>query len=220
MSTGKWRRAAVVGLVGVSLAACAHKESAPAEQPPPAPTPAPQAVQQPPPQPPSLHEQLGEAKTSLETADRDIAAAQQQLAAAQRRQEQARARVQQLEIQARQDLDRARQLAYDAEQAQGLRAATGRVAEATPSRVLLHLSDGRTMAFQVDERTRVLVGSEPRSVADIQQGADARVAYEPKGDQQTAITIRIAPVGRDMGVSPASPPSSIEPLPSSPSPQR
>src|SRR5512139_925568 len=175
MCTGNWRRAGVVGLVAVSLASCAHEKSAPAEQKPPAPAPAPQAVQQPPTQPPGLQEQLAQAKTNLETANRDTAAAQQQLAEAQRRQEQERARVQQLEIQARQDVDRARQLAYEAEQAQGMRAAEGRVAEATPSRVLLNLSDGRTMAFQLDERTRFLVGSEQRSVADIQQGADARV---------------------------------------------
>jgi hypothetical protein len=219
MSIGEWRRAGFAGLIAASLVSCAHKESAPAAQSPPAP--APQAAQQPP-QPPTLQEQLAEAKTSLEGAERDMAAAQQQLAEAQRRQEQSRARVQDLELQARQDLDRARQLAYEAEQAQGLRAATGRVAEATPSRVLLHLQDGRTMSFQIDQRTRVLVGSEQRSVADIQQGADARVAYDPRSDQPTAVTIRIAPVGRDMGApaGPASPPGPLEPLPSSPSAPR
>jgi hypothetical protein len=51
----------------------------------------------------------------------------------------------------------------------------------------------------------VLVGSEQRSVSQIQQGADARVAYEPKGAEPTAITIRVAPLGSEMGVTPATP---------------
>jgi hypothetical protein len=203
MTFGKWHRAGVAGLLAASLAACAHDErKAEAAAPPPAAPPAPQAVQRPP-EPPSLQDQLAQAKTEMQTAHQDIQSAQQQLADAQRREEQARVRVQQLEIQARQDLERARGLAFEAEQAQGLRAATGRVAEATPSRVLLQLRDGRTMSFQIDERTRVLVGSEQRSVAEIQQGAEARVAYEPKGDEPKAVTIRIAPVGREMGFPPA-----------------
>jgi hypothetical protein len=215
MITGKWHRAGVAGLLVASLASCAHEERK-AEPAPPA-KPTAQAVPQPPPQPPTLNDQLATAKTDLGTADQNVATAQQQLAEAQRRQEQARARVGQLEIQARQDLERARQLAFEAEQAQGLRAATGRIAEATPSRVLLRMPDGRAMSFQVDERTRVLVGSEQRSVADIQQGADARVAYEPKGAEPKAITIRIAPLGREMGVTPATPPS---PLEAEPTPSR
>jgi hypothetical protein len=218
MSTGKWRRVGAVGLLAASIASCAHEERAPAAQTPPPPPAAqrpPVAAQQPAP-PPTLQDQLATAKTDLEMADQNVGTAQQQLVEAQRRQEQARAKVGQLEIQARQDLDRARQLAYEAEQAQGLRAATGRVAEATPSRVLLRLPDGRAMSFQVNERTRVLVGSEQRSVADIQQGADARVAYEPKGAEPMAVTIRIAPLGREMGVTPASPPGpgEAEPPPS------
>jgi hypothetical protein len=194
-------------LLAASLASCAHEERAPAAQAPPSPSAErpPVAAQQPAP-PQTLQDQVGAAKSELAAADQNVVAAQQQLVEAQRQQEQARAKVGQLEIQARQDLDRARQLAYEAEQAQGLRAATGRIAEATPSRVLLRLPDGRAMSFQVNERTRVLVGSEQRSVAEIQQGADARVAYEPKGSEPTAITIRIAPVGREMGVTPASPP--------------
>lgn len=204
MSTGAWHRAGVAGLLAVSLAACAHEKRAPAAQAPPPPAAEPpkqQAIQQ----PPSLQQELSDAQTRLDAASQDVATAQQQLVQAQRREEQERANVQQLEIRARQDLDRASQLAYQAEQAQGLRTATGRVAQATPSRVLLQMQDGRTMSFAVDERTRVLVGSEQRSVSEIQQGADARVAYEPKGPEPTAITIRVAPLGSEMGVSPPSP---------------
>jgi len=197
-------------LLAVSLASCAHREKPRAEQAPPAAQPTQQQAIQ---QPPNRQEDLAGAQMRLEAAHQDVVTAQQQLAQAQRREEQERANVQQLELKARQDLERASQLAYQAEQAQGLRTATGRVAQATPSRVLLQMQDGRTISFHVDERTRVLVGGEQRSVSEIQQGADARVAYEPKGAEPTAITIRLAPVGSEMGVTPASPtnPGETEP---------
>jgi hypothetical protein len=196
-------------LLAASLASCAHERKPTAEQAPPAPQPAAQAVQE----APKRQDDLTEAESRLEAAHQEVARAQQQLALARQREEQERAHVQQLEIKARQDLERASELAYQAEQAQGLRTASGRVAQATPSRVILQFQDGRTMSFSVDDRTRVLVGSEQRSVSDIQQGADARVAYEPRGPEPTAITIRLAPLGSDMGVTPPSParPGETEP---------
>jgi DNA polymerase III gamma/tau subunit len=208
MSTGTWRRVGVAGLLAASLASCAHDRKPTAEATPAA-QPTPPEVQA----APKRQDDVTEAQSRLEAAHQDVARAQQQLALARQREEQERANVQQLEIKARQDLDRASQLAYQAEQAQGLRTATGRVAQATPSRVILQFQDGRTMSFSVDDRTRVLVGSEQRSVSDIQQGADARVAYEPRGAEPTAITIRLAPLGSEMGVTPPSParPSETEP---------
>ncbi len=208
MSTGTWQRVGIAGLVVASLASCAHRKPATAQQqPPPAAQPeAQQAIQQPAPQ----RDPLADAQARLDTAHQDVLRAQQQLAEAQQREERERAGMQQLEIKARQDLERASQLAYQAEQAQGLRAASGRVAQATPSRVLLQMQDGRTMSFRIDERTKVLVGAEQRSVSAIQQGADARVAYEPQGAEPTAITIRIAPLGSEMGVTPQTPPGPLE----------
>jgi hypothetical protein len=156
------------------------------------------------PQPPTRQDELrtrSDASRRRTRRRRGAAAARP----AQQREEQERARVQQLEIQARQDLDRASRLAYQAEQAQGLQAATGRISEANLSRVLLQLQDGRTMSFQIDHRTKVLIGSEERSVADVQQGAEARVAFDPRSDQRTAITIRVAPAGRDLGAIPRAP---------------
>ncbi len=217
MSIGMWHRGAVAGLLAASLASCAHHEEkrAAAEQAPAAaPTQPQQAVQQPP--QPQRQEQLADAQRRLEAAHQDVVRAQEQLALAQRREEQERASVQQLEIQARQDLERASQLAYQAERAQGLEAVVGRVMQATPSRVLLELQDGRTMSFRLDDQTKVLVGSEQRAVTQIQQGADARVAFDPKGEERRAITIRLAPVGRDLGVTPpdrASPTFETQPQP-------
>jgi hypothetical protein len=205
MSTGTWHQAGLAGFLAASLLACGHERQARAE-PAPAPQPAQQQAARPPPaQAQARPMDLSTAKTQLETARQDVVRAEQQLAEAQRRERQARTDVQQLEIKARQDLERASQLAYQAEQAQGLQSATGRVAQATPSRVLLQLQDGRTMAFQVDDRTRVLIGADQRSVRDIQPGADARVAYDPQGNEPTAVTIRIAPLGSDVGFPPGSP---------------
>jgi len=214
MSTGTWHRAGIAGLLAASLASCAH-EKKPTAQAPPAPEPSAQqqgqqqqaAVEQ----APRPQADLAGAQSRLDAAHQDVLRAQQQLEQAQRQEEQERASVQQLEIKARQDLERASQLAYQAEQAQGLRTATGRVAQATPSRVLLQTQDGRTMAFHVDERTRVLVGAEQRAVSEIQQGADARVSYEPKGAEPTAITIRLPSAASEMGVTPANPASPGEP---------
>jgi hypothetical protein len=214
MGTGPRYATAVAGLLGATLVSCAHGRQATvgeAAASPPAQETAQQQPQQE--QQPQLQQQVGDAQRRLEAAHQDVVTAQQQLAAAQQREEQARANVQQLEIKARQDLARASQLAFQAEQAEGLRAATGRIAQATPSSVLLQLQDGRTMSFHVDDRTRVLVGSEQRSVSEIQQGANARVAYDPKGAEPTAVTIRVAPVGSDLGVNPASPSRPAEPVP-------
>ncbi len=49
------------------------------------------------------------------------------------------------------------------------------------------------MSFQVDPRTRVLVGTEQRSVADLQQGAEARVAYDPREAEPAAVAVHVAP---------------------------
>ncbi len=208
MSTGIWHKAAIAGVLAFSLTSCAHEKRVKAAQAPQAPA-ASQPTQQAAPPPPQREQELADAQSRLEAANEEVLEAQKQLSLAREREEQARSSVQQLEIQARQDLERASELAYRAERAQGLEAAVGRVMQATPSRVLLELRDGRTMSFQVDDRTKVLVGSELGSVSEIQQGADARVAFDPKGER-TAVTIRLAPLGGELG--PASPTEAERPL--------
>ncbi len=212
MSIPTWHRAAVTGLLAGALASCAHQNRTTASQQPSAAQQTQQAFQQ----AARRQDELAQAQKRLEAAHQDVVRAQQQLAQAQQREERESANVQQLGIQARQDLERANQLAQQgqtaAEQAQGLDTAVGRVAEATPSRVLLRTRDGRTISFQLDQRTKVLVGAEQRSVSEIQQGADARVTYDPRGAEPTAITIRVTPVGSEMGHAPA-PPAIPEPEP-------
>jgi hypothetical protein len=76
-----------------------------------------------------------------------------------------------------------------------MQTATGKVSQATSSQLTLQTQAGRTMTFQIDPRTRVLLGTEQRSVAEIQQGADAQVAYDPKAGRLTALVIRVMPAG-------------------------
>jgi FlaG/FlaF family flagellin (archaellin) len=206
MGIGTWHRVAIAGLLAGALASCAHeRRTAKAQQPTEA-----QRTQQAFQEAAKGQEQLAGAQKRLDAARQDVARAQQQLAAAQQREARERENVQQLGIKARQDLERANALAQQqqlaAEQAQGLSSAAGRITEATPSRVVLHAQDGRTMSFHLDQRTRVLVGSEQRSISAVQQGADARVTYDPAGPEPTALTIRVTPVtpgGRDAGQAPA-----------------
>jgi hypothetical protein len=61
------------------------------------------------------------------------------------------------------------------------------------------------MRFDVDPRTRVLVGDAHRSIGDIQQGADAQVAYDPRGGRMTALVIRVTPAGTHPAPSEAAP---------------
>jgi TolA-binding protein len=175
-------------LVAAALASCAHEKRARE-----------QTSQQAFEQAAQRQKELTEAQKRLDAAHRDAARAREQLAQAERREAQERTRVQQLQSQSRQDVARATELAQRqqaaAEQAQGLVTTAGRVAEATPSRVVVQTPQGRTMTFHVDQGTRVLVGAEQRSVAAIQQGADARVTYEPSGPEPTALTIEVRPAG-------------------------
>lgn len=114
-------------------------------------------------------QQLAEARQRLDAVNRDALAAEQQRA------------------QARQQLAAAEQRATEAqrriaeEQARGLRVTAGRVIETSPSRVTVATEDGRTASFRIDPGTRVLVGSQQRSVAELQRGAEARVACDAAG---------------------------------------
>ncbi len=128
--------------------------------------------------------------------------AQKSLAEAQRREEQERAKAQQLRDRASANLEKAGQAAQqarasaDATAPHGLQTASGSVADATAGRLVIQTPGGRVMAFRVDDRTQVLVGSEARSPAAIQRGADAQVAYDASGGgQPTALTVQVTPVG-------------------------
>lgn len=156
-------------------------------------------------------EQLAGARQRLDAARRDAARAEQergqarqQLTQAEQRSYQARQRVlqeqaslQRLDQTARAARQAAEEEAVQAELAQersqGLSTAAGRIAEASPSRLVLDVQGGGTMSFVVDPGTRVLMGTEQRSLSDLQQGAEARVSYDPRGNEPAAVKVHVAP---------------------------
>lgn len=199
-------------LLVAALASCSGKQKTAEPAPPPKPTAAQEAQK-------SFQiatqeqQQLAEQMKRLEAAHKAVVAAEQQLAQAQAQEQQERAKAQQIQRQASQHLQDS---VEHAEQAQagvagvgaaleGMQTFAGRVAEAAPTQVVLQGQGGRTMTFNVDPRTRVLVGDAHRSVADIQQGADAQVAYDPKGGKMTALVIRVTPAGTQPAPSQAAP---------------
>jgi hypothetical protein len=96
------------------------------------------------------------------------------------------------------------QLASEA--AQGLQSATGRITQTSGNRMVLEVPGGRAMSFQLQPRTRVLMGTEQRSVTELQQGAEARVAYDPREPDPAAVTIHVSPAGSRM-LAPSQPPA-------------
>src|SRR5512133_34790 len=213
MTTRTWGGAAVA--IAIAFAGCAHQEERRAQQTPQAAATgeAQRAAQQ----AAQTDRALAQARQQLEAARQETGKSQQaqgqarqQLAQAEQRANQAQQRlsqeqahVQQLEAASRQQHEQAalaaeraetaaEQAQLAAEEAQGLRTVAGRVTEASPSRVVLESRDGQRVAFQVNASTKVLVGPQPRSVAELQQGADARVAYDPRSDQPSAAVIHVS----------------------------
>jgi len=209
MTTRTRYGAAIMGLIVGAVSGCAHQESkqaAPAQATPTAQaapeTPAQRATQ--------VDEQLAAANQRLETAyqasvqaEQQRVQARQQLTAADQRAVQAQqqigveqANVQRLDQASRAAHARAANAAMDSQAAASrevaLRAVGGRISRVSPSRVVLQAPDGQLMSFGVSSQTRVVVGTEDRSVADLQQGAEARVAYDPRGTP-TALVIRVSP---------------------------
>lgn len=211
MTKVTWGRAAAGGLLAAAVAVggCAHRQAREAASPG---TPAQQAQRSADAaarQAASTEQQLAQARKRLEAAhqasiqaERQRAQARQQVqqadqraVEAQQRIGQEQARVSQLEQAARQEREAATDAAVQAqlasEQAQGLQTVAGRIAQTAPDHVVLEVPGGRTMSFPIEARTRVLVGTEQRSVADLQQGAEARVAYDPRESEPAAVVIHV-----------------------------
>jgi hypothetical protein len=129
-----------------------------------------------------------------------LAAAEQKSSAAQARVAQEQANVRRLEGTSTELHAQAEQAAIQeqlaAEEALGLQSVSGRIAAAAPGRVVLQGQGGRPIAFEVNQKTKVLVGSQERSVSELQQGADARVAFDPRADQMSAAVIHVKPAKR------------------------
>jgi hypothetical protein len=147
-------------------------------------------------------------------AQADVRKAQQALTEAQQRAVQEQAKAQQLQQEANVLTQRASQEAQQAqrvaaetltEQGQQVRrgeqSAAGEVTRATPNQLAIRSRSGDSMTFRITDRTQILLDGQPASAAEIQQGADARVAYEIGGPQPTAIHVQV------MSGNPARPPA-------------
>jgi hypothetical protein len=148
---------------------------------------------------------LTEQQKKVEASRAAVVAAQQQLAQAQAQEQQERTKATQLEQQMSAHLNEGVKQAQQAQTsagmgAEGMQTVAGTVTHTSPSQLVLQTPAGRTMSFNVDGNTKVLLGSEARSVSDIQRGADAQVAYDPKAaGQMTALIIRVLPAGASTG---------------------
>ncbi len=228
MTTRIWSSAGFATLL--AIAACAHHEqAAPSAQGPS------QAPGQPPDRAQAAAQHAANTEAALARAQQRLAADRRTAAQAEQQRTQARQRLSQTEQRLSEDRQRvawdesnvqrlataardqraaaeeaAIQSELAAEQAQGLRLVDGRIAEASPTRVILEDQNGRTMAFQVEPRTRVLVGTEQRSLADLQQGAEARVAYDPREAEPAAVAIHVSPA-RELQLPPNPPQPAAQP---------
>jgi hypothetical protein len=218
MKATSWGAVGIAGLLAVTLGGCAHEgrsgqraQAAERGRPQTAADRAAQAEGQ----VAGARQRLDAARRDAAQADQQRGQARQQLSQAEQRAYQARqhvsqeqANVRRLEETARAARQQAEEAAVQAqlaqEQAQGLRTAAGRIAEASPSHLVVDVQGGGTMSFVVDQGTRVLVGTEQRSLSDLQQGAEVRVAYDARGGEPAAVAIHVAPA-REQG-SPQPPP--------------
>jgi hypothetical protein len=196
MRTSRWLTLPAAVLAIGALASCSSKQKQTTAPPPAAAAaaaagaPAAQTLQQ-------TSQELATQQSQLDAAHKASLAAEQQLAQSRTREDQERAKLIALQQRASQTLEeaqqKARQDAAASAAAQGLQTVAGEVTEATASKVVLHAQDGRNLSFAISPRTRVLVGVEQRSIKDIQQGADAQVAFDPRADKATAVTIHVMP---------------------------
>jgi endonuclease/exonuclease/phosphatase (EEP) superfamily protein YafD len=200
---------AAAGLLVAVLGGCASQEKKPVAQAPP-PTPSQRMAAQ----ASAADQQLATGRRQLEaarqtslSADAQQSQVKEQLATAEQKSSEAQARVAQeqanvrrLEASSTELHAQAEQAAIQeqlaAEEAMGLQSVSGRIAAASPGRVLLQGQGGRSIAFEVNPKTKVLVGSQQRSIAELQQGAEARVAFDPRADQMSAAVIHVKPAKR------------------------
>jgi endonuclease/exonuclease/phosphatase (EEP) superfamily protein YafD len=200
---------AAAGLLVAVLGGCASQEKKPVAQAPP-PTPSQKMAAQ----ATAADQQLGQGRKELEAARQaslaaeaqqsqakeQLALAEQQSTEAQGRVAQEQANVRRLEGSSQELHSQAEQAAVQeqlaAEEAMGLQSVSGRIAAAAPGRILLQGQGGKSIAFEVNQKTKVLVGSQQKSVAELQQGAEARVAFDPRADQMSAAVIHVKPAKR------------------------
>ncbi len=146
------------------------------------------------------------AHQDAQKAQQDVQLAQRRLAEAQQRERQEQAKTEQLQLEAKQEAQRAAQQVQQGQQAaarglgqplaRGGQTMSGQVAQATADELVLRAQGGPPVTFKVDDRTSVRIDGRQASTAEIQEGAEARVAYDPSTAQPTAISIEVSSAAR------------------------
>ncbi|GEJ58785.1 hypothetical protein [Anaeromyxobacter diazotrophicus] len=122
------------------------------------------------------------------------------------RQEQAKA--EQLQLQANQESKQATQQAQQQQQraasalsqqtqdvSKGQQVAAGLVTQVRPDEVVVQPPSGQAMRIRINDSTQVKIHGRTSTADQIQEGQQARVAYEPSVNGPTAVTISVSKAG-------------------------
>jgi hypothetical protein len=194
-----------VGLLAVAGAACAHQQSASSQNPMEARVAASQQQSQ-----EALkrahdaQQKAAEQEKKAVDARQEVAKAQQALTQAQQKAQAEQQQAQQLQQAANQATQEASRTAQQSQQMaaqqlseqgrmvqRGELSVAGPVRQATQRSVTVQTPDQGAMTFRVTDQTRVTIDGRQASAAEIQPGADARVAYQVGGLEPSAMAIQV-----------------------------
>lgn len=171
-------------------------------------------------------ERVARAEREVQDAQRRLTEAQEQLGDEQAKAEQLQQEAIEARRQATRDAKAAQQEASRALAQQGEHVKrqeqtfSGQVSQATADSIVVTPQVGEPMRFKVTGNTEVQIDGRRASSAEIQQGGDARVAYQVSGAEPTAVVIQVitGEPGRSAQPPPAAEPERTTPTaPSAPS---
>jgi dsDNA-specific endonuclease/ATPase MutS2 len=193
-----------VGLLALALA-CAHQQSASTQNPMEARVAASQQQSQ-----EALkrahdaQQKAAEQEKKAADARQEVAKAQQALTQAQQKAQTEQQKAQQLQQQANQATQQASREAQQSQRTasqqlseqggmvqRGELSVAGPVRDASSRSVTVQTPDQGAMTFRVTDQTRVTIDGRQASAAEIQPGADARVAYQVGGLEPSAMAIQV-----------------------------
>ena len=165
-------------------------------------------------------ERVAQAQREVQDAQRRLTEAQERLVGEQAKAEQLQQEAIQARTQANREAQAAQQEASRALTQQGEHVKrqeqtfSGQVSQATSDSIVVTPQAGEPMRFKVTGDTQVQIDGRQASSADIQQGGDARVAYQVSGTEPTATVIQVMTGAPSRG---AQPPPRAEPEGTTPS---
>jgi colicin import membrane protein len=180
-------------------------------------------------------ERVAQAQREVQDAQRRLTAAQERLASEQEKAEQLQQQANEARAQATRDAQASQQEASRALTQQGdhvkrrEQTFSGQVSQTAPDSIVVTPQVGEPMRFKVTGSTQVQIDGRRASAGEIQQGGDARVAYQISGTEPTATVVQVitGQPGRAAQPAPSAEPGSTTPsaptepsAPSGPLPER